>query len=93
MSSNTPDPLAVALDRVLSGLTQHVDPSGGLKADGANTPAGLAADDIVRKVATSIEQAMKGFFDHQANLRHHHHERRAAPGCPQIQVEGARIAR
>jgi hypothetical protein len=83
MSTNTPDPLASALSRVLSGLTQHVDPIDG--QNGTNTPAGLAADHMVRKVAASIEQAMKGFFDHQSNLPHHRHEgapRLDAPDCP-----------
>jgi|GEM_PF-2767165 hypothetical protein len=83
MSTNSLDPLAGALSRVISGLTQHVDAIDG--QNGTNTPAGMAADDMVRKVAASLEQAMKGFFDHRSHLLHHPHEgapRLESPDCP-----------
>jgi hypothetical protein len=74
MSTDTPDQLAGALSRVISGLTQHVDQLDGHKTDVANTPAGLAADEMVRRVAASIEEAMEGFLDHLSNPLDHRHE-------------------
>ena len=59
-------------------------PLDGDKSDVANTPAGLAADDRVRKVAASIEEAMKGVLDHLSSPLDHRHE-----GVPrQDAVEG-----
>jgi hypothetical protein len=72
MSSNISDP--AALPRQFPELTQLLDQLAVQKSRDANTPTELAVDDMVRKVAASIEQAMKGFFDHQSKLLDRHHE-------------------
>ena len=72
MSSNISDPAAIP--RKFPELTQLLDQLVAQKSGDANTSAGLSADDMVRKVAASIEQAMKGFFDHQSQLLDRHHE-------------------
>ena len=72
MSSNTPDP--AALPRQFPELTQLLDQLAVQKSRDANPPAGSAADDMVRKVAASIEQVMKGFFEHQSKQLDRHHE-------------------
>ena len=72
MSSNTPDPAAIRPQ--FPELTQLLDQLVAQKSNDANASPGLPADDMVRKVAASIEQAMKGFFDHQSRLLDRHHD-------------------
>ncbi|HMK22607.1 MAG TPA: hypothetical protein VK466_09750 [Terriglobales bacterium] len=59
MSTNIPERLDGKLSRLISGLSQSLEAEGqGLK----DPVAGQAAEDLVRKVASSIEEALGGFL-------------------------------
>ena len=59
MSTNMPEQIDGRLSRLISGLAQSVEAEGQAVNDPA---ASQAAEEMVRKVASSIEQALQGFL-------------------------------
>lgn len=74
MSTNRPDAVNGVLPKGISSDTQELELLESQKLDVAQVPAVHGADDLVRKVAAGIEQALKGFVDHQSRLLDRHRE-------------------